>query len=389
MATLKIVVAQNLTGSGHKQRIQAFMPELQQECEVITVGSGRPPGAESLPEKPLDHEFAGLTWKYGHRGIDLSHAALQLLALPRLRADRCSFAETLRQISPDGIWADFEFIACGASQKHRQALRNGESPIFTQRVDHHAAFLSRFVPRPPWAFTNIPTDWFLRTFCQADHYEGFHFKSYTPGRPDLRINTPIIRTELRQRAARNEVWRGEHILGYLPGYDIDTLTELLRPHTKRPWVIYHQAIRDIDSPLPHVTFKPTGFRKEYLDDLVSCHSAVITTGFQLPAELLYLKKFFIGTPQRCQPEQGYNAAALKELGVPIVRSLTRKSLPFICEKIESHSDRLAAICEGDMEQQYPDQTKEIVREFIRRIRAARQRWHMGGFRRPVEEPVTG
>jgi uncharacterized protein (TIGR00661 family) len=351
------------------------MPELVQECEVITVGSGRPADEQPTPGGKLDYEFAGLTFKYGRGGIDLPHAAGQLLRLPTLRADRFRFAELLKEIAPDGIWADFEFVACGGAQKYKQALEPGGRPVFVQRVDHHSAFLSPFVPRPPWSATNIPTDWFLRTFCQADRYEGFHFTRYKPGRSDLSIHTPIIQREIRNRVARNEVRRDDHILGYLPGYDIETLTSLLKTSTARPWVIYHQSVRENYNPISHVTFKPAGYRTEYLDDLVSCHSAVVTTGFQLPAELLYLKKFFIGVPQNCQPEQGYNAAALKGLGVPVVRKLTPRSMQIISKLIAEKSDQLASICDGDMNERYPDNAKEIVHEFIRRCQMERQRWN--------------
>jgi uncharacterized protein (TIGR00661 family) len=369
----KVIVAKNLTGAGHDQRIRAFLGELKNEAEIITVGSGRPPGKTIHPEQQPQYEFTGLTWKYGQSGIDISHAALQLLKLPALRNDRFRFAELLRELQPDGIWADFEFVACGGAQKYKQSLKPGERPIFTQRVDHHSAFLSPFVPRPPWLATNIPTDWFLRNFCKADQYEGFHFMRYKPGRNDLRIHTPIIQREIREAVARNEVARGEHVLGYLPGYSVETLTELLRPHTKRPWIVYHQGLTENYYPLSHVTFKPTGYRPEYLRDLLTCNAAVVTTGFQLPAELLYLKKFFIGTPQRAQPEQGYNAAALRGLGVPTVRRLTTRSMRIIDTLLTDRSEVLASICQGDMKEVYPDNTREIVQDFIKRCREQRQR----------------
>ena len=41
MPELKIILASNLTGKGHEQRVRAFIESLRQEAEVITVGSGR------------------------------------------------------------------------------------------------------------------------------------------------------------------------------------------------------------------------------------------------------------------------------------------------------------------------------------------------------------
>ena len=73
----KVIVAKNLTGTGHDQRIRAFLGELKNEAEIITVGSGRPPGKVIPPEQQPQYEFTGLTWKYGQSGIDISHAAFQ------------------------------------------------------------------------------------------------------------------------------------------------------------------------------------------------------------------------------------------------------------------------------------------------------------------------
>jgi uncharacterized protein (TIGR00661 family) len=371
MPELKIILASNLTGKGHEQRVRAFKESLRQEAEVITVGSGLPEGKLLPPDQQPDHEYTGISWKYGKSGVDLAHAALQLLKLPNLRKERFEFAELLRELQPDGIWSDFEFVACGGLQKYRENIKSKERPIFAQRVDHHSAFLSPFVPRPPWNITNVPTDWFLRNFCKADFYEGFHFKRYRAGRNDLRINTPIIQRGIRELVSRHEVEKGEHILGYLPGYEINVLTDLLKPHSSRPWIIYHQGLKENYQPLSHVIFKPAGYRDEYLADLGRCYAAVVTTGFQLPAELLYLKKFFIGVPQRAQPEQSYNAQALKELGVPILRRLNQRTMKIVDSLLADSSDQLAGICEGDMEEVYPDQTRGIVQDYIRRCRELR------------------
>ena len=266
MPELKVVVATNLTGKGHEQRKRGFLNHLKNEAEISElhfVGSGRPPGKTLTPENTPDREYPGITWKYGARGIDFFHAAGQLLRLPALRQNRFEFAKFLREYQPDGIWSDFEFVACGGAEKYKAARHLDEKPVFTQRVDHHSAFLSRHVPRPPQAIRNIPTDWFLQTFCKADQYEGFHFKRYEPGRPDLNIHTPVIQPEIRDRVKQGLVRQGEHVMVYLPGYDLSTIEDLLRPHTDFPWIIYHGDVSKTHSPLPHVTFKPTGFNKSF------------------------------------------------------------------------------------------------------------------------------
>jgi|GEM_PF-2910694 len=376
MPEVKFVVAKNLTGKGHEQRQRAFIDHLKNEAEVTElyfVGSGRPPGKQLPKDTPLDREFPGITWKYGNCGIDYLHAATQLLKLPALRQSRFEFADFLRQYRPIGLWADFEFVACGGAQKYKAQKRPGDVPIFTQRVDHHSAFLSRSVPRPDTPLRNVFTDLFLSTFCKADRYHGFHFKRYEAGRPDLVIDTPVIQREIRDRVREGLVYRGRHILGYLPGYDLDVIEQLVMPYTDRPWIVYHQDVKNTETPLPHLTFKPLAFDQEYLNDLSTCFGAVVTTGFQLPAELLYMKKYFVGIIQRGQPEQSYNAAALRDIDVPVFDRLTSGSMERVNFLFKNEHDRLANICETDMEQVYPDNTKEIVQDFVERCLRAQRR----------------
>jgi hypothetical protein len=58
-----------------------------------------------------------------------------------------------------------------------------------------------------------------------------------------------------------------------------------------------------------------------------------------------------------------------------VRKLTPRSMQIISKLIAEKSDQLASICDGDMNERYPDNAKEIVHEFIRRCQMERQRWN--------------
>jgi hypothetical protein len=79
-----------------------------------------------------------------------------------------------------------------------------------------------------------------------------------------------------------------------------------------------------------------------------------------------MRKFFVGVIQRGQPEQSYNAAALLDIGVPVFKRLTPATMTQVKYLFDDESDRLARICAGDMEEVYPDNTKEIVEGFVRR-----------------------
>jgi uncharacterized protein (TIGR00661 family) len=57
-------------------------------------------------------------------------------------------------------------------------------------------------------------------------------------------------------------------------------------------------------------------------------------GFETPAEVLHLNKKLLVVPMKSQYEQQCNAAALKKMGVPVVKKMKKKSLKKIENWIE-------------------------------------------------------
>jgi hypothetical protein len=78
-------------------------------------------------------------------------------------------------------------------------------------------------------------------------------------------------------------------------------------------------------------------------------------GFETPAEALFLKKKVLVIPMKGQYEQQCNAAALAELGVPVIKSLKEKHLPAIRQWVNSGS-----IVTVD----YPDETVAIINRIL-------------------------
>jgi len=74
-------------------------------------------------------------------------------------------------------------------------------------------------------------------------------------------------------------------------------------------------------------------------------------GFETPAEALYMKKKLLVIPMKSQYEQHLNAAALKAMGVPVIKSLKPK-----------HHEAIHAWLENDkiIEVNYPDTTQQIL-----------------------------
>jgi uncharacterized protein (TIGR00661 family) len=83
-------------------------------------------------------------------------------------------------------------------------------------------------------------------------------------------------------------------------------------------------------------------------------------GFETPAEALFLKKKLCVIPMHGQYEQQCNAFALKQMGVPVLPSLTSK------EGIKAMTDWLKT--QQDISVTYTDQTNRIIDMLIEKYR---------------------
>ena len=80
-------------------------------------------------------------------------------------------------------------------------------------------------------------------------------------------------------------------------------------------------------------------------------------GFETPAEALYLKKKLLVIPMKGQYEQQCNAAALKKIGVPVIKSLKQKHIATIQAWIDS--DQFILV-------DYPNETERIIDMVLKR-----------------------
>ena len=85
--------------------------------------------------------------------------------------------------------------------------------------------------------------------------------------------------------------------------------------------------------------------------MASSEGVLCGAGFETPAEALYLGKKLMVVPMKRQYEQQCNAAALKKMGVPVIKSLKSKHLDKIKDWVGS---------EHKLELFYPDNTEKII-----------------------------
>jgi predicted glycosyltransferase len=104
----------------------------------------------------------------------------------------------------------------------------------------------------------------------------------------------------------------------------------------------------------NVTIQPID-NDAFVASMASCEGVLCGAGFETPAEALFMKKKLMVIPMKGQYEQQCNAAALKKMGVPVLKSLKPENI----SKID------AWIKEGDViEVDYPDFTEEIINRLI-------------------------
>jgi len=180
----------------------------------------------------------------------------------------------------------------------------------------------------------------LRYYAPATVNYGFHFKRYSD-----RIFTPVIRQQVR----RLDISDNGHYTVYLPAYDDarllkhlmrfpDIRWEVFSKHNKTPFEMRNVSVRPIAN-------------EGFIQSMATSSGVLCGAGFETPAEALFLQKKLLVIPMKNQYEQHLNAAALEEMGVPVIKSLKPKN----DQAITAWLDGKQAVAVD-----YPDCTQAIV-----------------------------
>lgn len=324
---MKILYAIQGTGNGHLSRARDIIPLLQQHGELDLLVSGIQADVE-LPY-PVKYRFNGLSFIFGKRG------GVDLLATFR----KSNLKKLLREIKSlpvqeyDLVINDFEPVSAWACKRiHKECIG----------LSHQAAVINSNSPKPKEKDTIGRA--ILQNYAPVTRSYGFHFEAY-----DRHISTPVIRSQVREAYPQNR----DHYTVYLPAYNderiIQTLSlirgifwEVFSKNSKKEYSVENVHIRPIDN-------------ERFIDSMVNCTGILCGAGFETPAEALFLKKKLLVIPMKGQYEQQCNAAALKAIGVTVVKSLKKKN----AEKI-----RLWTGSELVIPVSYPDVTAGIIQEII-------------------------
>lgn len=303
---MNILYAIQGTGNGHLSRAVDIIPELQKYGKLDLFVSGAQ--AEIVLPYPVKYKSKGLSFFFGKQGGINFYKTFQKNSSRDLIKEIRSFPVD----KYDLVVNDFEPISAWACKKQ-------EVPIVA--LGHQAALLSKKSPRPQ--IIDPFGEWLLKNYAPVKKYVGFHFESY-----DKNIFTPVVRTAIRQAPIKD---LGHYTL-YLPAYDDKKLVQLLlkipkvrwhifSKHTKRPYHVGRISVYPVSG-------------ADFIESVVTGSGVLCGAGFETPAEVLHLNKKLMVVPMKAQYEQHCNAAALKRLGVPVLKKIKKKSI----KKIERWLD---------------------------------------------------
>lgn len=325
---MKILFAIQGTGNGHLARAEDVIPILQQFGDLDLFISGAQ--ADIKLAYPVKYKSKGLSFFFGKSGgIDFLRTFKQN-----------SSKEVYKEIKKfpvekyDLVINDFEPISAWACRKR---------DIPCVGLSHQSALLSSKVPTPKKI--DPVGEWVLHNYAPVEKYVSFHFERY-----DKNIYTPVIRSAVRE--CKNV--EKEHYTVYLPSYDDKKLVPLLAKIPKIKWHIFSKHAKK-PYHIGKLSVYPVN-KDEFAESVTSAKGVLCGAGFETPAEALYLGKKLMVVPMKSQLEQHYNAASLRQLGVPVLKKMRKRNIEKIIEWIET--DKRVTV-------QYDNVTAEAVERAVK------------------------
>lgn len=324
---MKILYAIQGTGNGHLSRARDIIPILEKKGELDVLISGTQ--ADVSVEYPVKYSMNGLSFVFGKKGgVDLKQTLL--------KANSRKFMQEIAALpikQYDLIINDFEPVSAWAARLIGKLCIG---------LSHQSAVLAPQAPRPKEE--DRMGRWILKNYAPVTAYYGFHFDTYGPG-----IFTPVIRSQIRKAQVTDK----GHYTVYLPAYDDGGLFNFLSRFKQVKWEVFSKHNKSAFN-LDNVSVRPL-HNTAFIESMASSHGILCGAGFETPAEALYLGKKLMVVPMKNQYEQQCNAAALKQMGVPVIKKLHAKHTDTIYEWLES---------ETRVKVHYPDMTCQILDSII-------------------------
>jgi uncharacterized protein (TIGR00661 family) len=189
-------------------------------------------------------------------------------------------------------------------------------------LSHQSAVLSDKAPKPEE--TDMMGKLILKNYAPVTAQYGFHFESY-----DDNIFTPVIRQQVWQQVVADK----GHYTVYLPAYDDKRLIKYLSEFKDVQWDVFSKHNKKTFKH-KNISIQPIDNEK-FIKSMAESSAVLCGGGFETPAEALFMKKKLLVIPMKTQYEQQLNAAALKQMGVPVIKSLKPKHYETILDWIHN------------------------------------------------------
>jgi len=307
---MNILYAIQGTGNGHLCRAMDVVPCLQKRAEVDVLLSG----TQADIQLPFDvkYRMTGLSFIFGKSGgVDLWKTLVQ----SHLR----NFIKEINNLEVsayDLVISDFEPVSSWACYLN-------DKPCIG--LSHQLAAIDANVPKPDEV--DRLGKFILENYAPCTTAYGFHFKEYNKN-----IYTPVIREQVRRQQVRNE----GHYTVYLPSFEDNLLVKHLSRFPHVQWEVFSKHNK---FPIKEGNIQIQPIHNErFIESMASSEGILCGAGFETPAEALYLKKKLLVIPMKNQYEQHLNAAALNELGVPVIKDLKQKNDEIIQHWLEHNQE---------------------------------------------------
>lgn len=325
---MKVLYAIQGTGNGHLSRARDIIPLLQKkniELDILISGTQ----ADIAIPYPIKYNFKGLSFIFGKKGGVAIWKTYFKAKSKRLQEE----IKSLPIEEYDLIINDFEPVSAWACK-----LKN--KPCIS--LSHQSAVLMSGSPKPKKL--DLMGHFILRKYAPTTRQYGFHFQKYNKA-----IFTPVIRQDIRNATIAHQ----EHYTVYLPSYSDTKILKILSRIKNVQWQVFS---KHHDTPFKSDTLSISPITNEaFIESMATSKGVLCGAGFETPAEALFLNKKLMVIPMKGQYEQQCNAAALKEMGVPVIKSLKSKHVKHIRNWIEN---------EHKVHVDYPDVTEAILDKLL-------------------------
>ena len=321
---MKVLYAIQGTGNGHLSRARDIIPILQKkdiELDILVSGTE----ADINIPYPITYQLKGLSFVFGKKGgVDVWKTYFKAKSM-RLHKE----INTLPIEKYDLVINDFEPVSAWACKLKKKPCVS---------LSHQAAVLASNVPKPKKK--DALGKLILKKYAPTTKHYGFHFQAYQDN-----VFTPVIRQDIRNAVCET----GKHYTVYLPSYDDETIVKILSKISEVTWDVFSKHNKR-SSVVKNVNIHPIT-NEAFIKSMATSKGVLCGGGFETPAEALFMKKKLMVIPMKGQYEQQCNVAALKNMGVPVIKALKKKHIKNIIQWIAD--DTVIAV-------EYPDITEQII-----------------------------